>query len=340
MQPQLTIAIPTYNRNAILADRLPALLEQMRPSCQLLILDNHSDVPVADTIAPVLTKYPDVAARVIRNPTNVGSNANILKCFELCETRWIWILGDDDFVRPNALDTIGRCFQQYPDAVMVNFSTAIQAMGQTRRCKGRIDFLAHFHFGNSLLISTNLYRCERLKAFLEVGYFFPHTMAPHLAMVVSAVQADAEAVLHSDSIVDWSPSTSENAPESHQRSVYPLLFMELLDLRLSQQERKLLFRAVRQGTGLRSQTRDLLKLYSRPDQFYELRYRFDTMMLRWIYYEPSLARRAVFYGFKLLVRFPRLLALLFGGEAAYKRLEARAKGKKEISSAVRDAGKD
>jgi hypothetical protein len=43
---------------------------------------------------------------VIRHKTNIGGDANFQRCFELCNTPYIWMLGDDDKIENNALEII------------------------------------------------------------------------------------------------------------------------------------------------------------------------------------------------------------------------------------------
>ena len=50
----ITIAIPTYNRNRTLKENLRLLLPQLTDRCRLLIIDNCSDTPVAETLADLL----------------------------------------------------------------------------------------------------------------------------------------------------------------------------------------------------------------------------------------------------------------------------------------------
>lgn len=102
----LTVAIPTYDRNAILRKHLALLMPQLTPDCELLIIDNCSPTPVIETIGDLLDSYPEVNARVERNRVNIGAGANLLRCIERCETEWIWVLSDDDLPKPDAIETI------------------------------------------------------------------------------------------------------------------------------------------------------------------------------------------------------------------------------------------
>lgn len=59
-----------------------------------------------EAVTRATTRFPGVQCRVVRKRANIGANANVLRCFELCETEWIWILGDDDHGLPGAVDKI------------------------------------------------------------------------------------------------------------------------------------------------------------------------------------------------------------------------------------------
>jgi abequosyltransferase len=82
----LTIAIPTYNRSEQIKATISLLLPQLTPECFLLIIDNHSDVPVSESLAALLATLPQSQYSIVRNRVNIGGNANIVRCFELCDT--------------------------------------------------------------------------------------------------------------------------------------------------------------------------------------------------------------------------------------------------------------
>ena len=72
MTALLTIAIPTYNRGEQLLRTLGRLLPQLDERCELLVIDNHSDHPVAAVLAGVTSTRPEVPVRIIRNPSNAA----------------------------------------------------------------------------------------------------------------------------------------------------------------------------------------------------------------------------------------------------------------------------
>ncbi|HEV3305049.1 MAG TPA: glycosyltransferase family 2 protein [Candidatus Sulfotelmatobacter sp.] len=105
-KPLLTIAIPTYNRAWCMRELLPVLADELKdePRVELIISDNASrdETPlvVQDFVARGLT------VRYIRNPQNIGADANFLQCFEQARGKYVWIFSDDDLIVPGGLARI------------------------------------------------------------------------------------------------------------------------------------------------------------------------------------------------------------------------------------------
>ena len=103
---RLTITIPTYNRSEALSKTVRQLLPQLTQECNLLIVDNASETPAIAVLGELLLAWPDVNIQIHRNRYNVGMCGNFMRCFELCDTEWLWILGDDDIPCPDAIKKI------------------------------------------------------------------------------------------------------------------------------------------------------------------------------------------------------------------------------------------
>ena len=100
--PLLSITIPTYNRPNQIIKQIKRLLPQLNEYVQVTIYDNCS-------LHPVHLLFSDDDKKKIyikRNKTNIGADANIAKCFEECETKWLWVLSDDDFVADDAINKV------------------------------------------------------------------------------------------------------------------------------------------------------------------------------------------------------------------------------------------
>jgi abequosyltransferase len=104
-QPRLTIAIPTFNRARFLTELLDCLQPQIAAvppgSVELLVVDNASDDATPAVVASFIEH--GLACRPMRNATNIGADANFLRCFELAQGQYVWVLGDDDLLMPGAL---------------------------------------------------------------------------------------------------------------------------------------------------------------------------------------------------------------------------------------------
>ena len=102
----LTIMIPTYNRKIELLRLMYSLANQSNQNFNVVILDNCSD---KYNIYDVISEYALVfneRLSVYRNRNNIGGTANICKVFSKVNTKWAWLLGDDDIPEYNAVELI------------------------------------------------------------------------------------------------------------------------------------------------------------------------------------------------------------------------------------------
>ncbi|MGN7292442.1 glycosyltransferase family 2 protein [Rhizobium sp. SAFR-030] len=103
--PLLSIAIPTYNRAPYLALTLAHLRSDMAslPAglVEVIVSDNASGDHTAEVVAAAIAGGLPVHA--LRNPKNIGSDANIAQVFNLARGRYVLILGDDDVLTEGTL---------------------------------------------------------------------------------------------------------------------------------------------------------------------------------------------------------------------------------------------
>jgi glycosyltransferase involved in cell wall biosynthesis len=187
----LTICIPTFNRPESLRSLLQILLPlASHDEVKVLIIDNASPIPATQ----VVEEFPEFSAcvEIIRNPVNIGGNANLCRCFELCNSEWMWLLGDDDLPTPESLNLILAAIDNStPECCMINWRSGIYPEGVERQihCMEDIENLCddQLRFSNFLFISSSVYRIPLLHPFLKEGYHFSFTCAPHLIMPFLAV---------------------------------------------------------------------------------------------------------------------------------------------------------
>ena len=107
-RPLLTIAIPTYNRSACLAQLLEILAPQLagETRVELLISDNASPDDTPDVVSTFRRR--GLVLTYSRNETNIGADANFIRCYEMARGEYFWLFGDDDIIVPGALREVLR----------------------------------------------------------------------------------------------------------------------------------------------------------------------------------------------------------------------------------------
>lgn len=217
---KLTVAIPTYNRLDSLLCRINELLVQLDANDRIVISDNNTlNFPNCDFFKAI-----DERILIYGNKSNLGANANILKCFELVETGWMWLLSDDDIVMYNAIELIKSTIEKY-DSDFINFTTElIKTEREDIFCRGVDDYLENIHdnFSNQLLISNNVYNIDSMVKYLKFAYMGCYFNAPHIAAMYVALENNASILLSSSEIVKW------NKPDIKTMWQYSSLFNVLL----------------------------------------------------------------------------------------------------------------
>lgn len=207
----LTIAIPTYNRPEKVRNTILRLIPQLNDHVFLRVLDNHSDVDirtfVQNDIAPAISKKVEI----IRHRINIGADANFARCVELCETPYIWMVGDDDKVEDNAVEIILKEIELYKDVdlIGINFSSnccpvkrlSPVKISSTRKLAYDLD-----SFGNWLFISTSVYKTEEYLKYLYLSGWGAYSMASQVIPAMMAISKDKVLVLSEKYIVTNIPA--------------------------------------------------------------------------------------------------------------------------------------
>ena len=123
--PLLTIAIPTYNRCAFLDRCLQSIEEALKAipmdvEIEVLVLDNASQ----DDTAAIAHKHEATLRgfRYLQNESNIGGNLNIARVADLARGQYVWCLGDDDWLMPEALHRIHEALIAKVDYVILNYA--------------------------------------------------------------------------------------------------------------------------------------------------------------------------------------------------------------------------
>jgi abequosyltransferase len=105
-KPLLTIAIPTYNRAGCLKQLLSVLADQLKDESRVeLIISDNASVDETPSVAQNFAAR-GLRVRYIRNPQNLGPDANFLQCFEQARGKYVWLFSDDDLIVPGGIAKI------------------------------------------------------------------------------------------------------------------------------------------------------------------------------------------------------------------------------------------
>jgi glycosyltransferase involved in cell wall biosynthesis len=208
----LSVCIPTYNRIALLRQSLSVLLPQLNEECELIVIDNASADDVATELKDLLSPYPHLKVRLLRNAANVGAGANILRCFENARGPWVYVLGDDDHLASSAIADILAETARFPEATYINFQSNILDIRNVSRpatftATGLDGFVRGLdEFSNLLFLSTGVYCRSKIIPALRIAYYYLPAMAPHTCLLFVTLANRGGLTVFSDRrIVRWQP---------------------------------------------------------------------------------------------------------------------------------------
>jgi abequosyltransferase len=108
-RPLLTLTVPTFNRAVFLRQFLDSVRDQLGSNSQVEVI--VSDNASTDETPEIMKEELQRGTRLtyIRNPENIGPDANFLQCYEQAGGKYVWVMGDDDVLAPSALQRILEC---------------------------------------------------------------------------------------------------------------------------------------------------------------------------------------------------------------------------------------
>ena len=176
MDEILTIVIPTYNRPQNIKVQHASLLPQLTDAVKLIIIDNNSKIPVSSLI----DNSHSSKVKVIRNPINIGGAANIARCFEICDTEWLWTLSDDDVIEVDAVEKILTLIKNLNDVCYVNFNNKrIYSSNNFSDILDNGGLYQDYYY-----MSVCVYNVSKLKNHIHHYYRALSTMQPAIYMLI------------------------------------------------------------------------------------------------------------------------------------------------------------
>ncbi len=117
----LTVAIPTYNGSKTIRNMFDILLPQCTENVEVLISDNCSTDSTPKIVREYQVKYPFIS--YWRNEENIGTDGNIIKCFERAVGEFVWLLSDDDIAIEGSVSEIISFVNQHKELGLIYLTT-------------------------------------------------------------------------------------------------------------------------------------------------------------------------------------------------------------------------
>ena len=112
---KLSICIPTFNRRNKLINCLNSIyLASLNSKLdfEVCISDNGSSYDIYDLIKQFEDK---LKLKINKNKSNIGYMPNLLKVISISQGDFVWAMGDDDLLMPQALKRVDELFESNPD---------------------------------------------------------------------------------------------------------------------------------------------------------------------------------------------------------------------------------
>lgn len=107
-RPLLSICIPTYNRADHLGNCLNSIILSKKNedlSFQICVSDNNSG-DKTESIVRNAQSFMDI--KYHKNTSNIGIARNFLNVVSMADGDFVWLIGDDDLLLPNALEELNK----------------------------------------------------------------------------------------------------------------------------------------------------------------------------------------------------------------------------------------
>ena len=223
----LTIYIPSYNRYDLLIQQLDEIYSSTKiEELNVIVSDNFSnDLRYFD-----LNKRYNYENYIYkRNLFNVGGDANIVNGFLNLGSKYIWILSDDDLLKPNSIDRIFKILNENDLDLLYFLHDKNKDLNVF---DDNINEFYHNQIKNSNgagLISNVIYKSDFIRESVPIGFVKTHTCFQHLAILISAIQTKRARSASISSKYFFKNNTQDYKPNIHyHKSFFGFILLSTL----------------------------------------------------------------------------------------------------------------
>jgi glycosyltransferase involved in cell wall biosynthesis len=179
LEGKLEIFIITFNRAKKLEETLLFLSDSILKNCKLTILNNCSKDDTLAICESFKTKFSNFS--VVTNPINIGPSANVLRSYELSDSKYTWILCDDDYLNLDKLDDVFEKIEEgVVDLVHVGAHPEPWILGGRQDNAKNLLKEGYLYFKYSSFLPCNIIRTNlftekyMIAAFNNCVNYYPH----------------------------------------------------------------------------------------------------------------------------------------------------------------------
>lgn len=269
MDKLLTVVMTTYNRKESLLETLRSFEVQGKfNKYKIIISNNCSNYDVGEWLKQNLSKEFLDIINIYNRPFNLGGDINVAFTHQLCETKWMWLMSDDDTVLLDSLEIVLNDIITMPEIAHIKYSIAGFPPLQDKLCNKFTEVVEAFiapevkaGYGQFVFMSNNIINVERVNAYIGNAPYYAHTCIPHLIPSIFAIKKDNSV---------WRISSKAIANYAQGKSTYVNTYVkinfvniQLMDVDFSEDEIRKIKKMLIGFAGFKNDIKALLALKSR-----------------------------------------------------------------------------
>jgi abequosyltransferase len=130
----LSVCISTFERSALIGPTLESIISQVTEECEIVVLDASSTCLTEEVVSAYLGRCR--CLRYIKQGENNGVDRDFDRAVELARGKYCWLMSDDDFLRPGAIERVLSDVRQNYSLVVVNVEGMDETMSRVIVRKG------------------------------------------------------------------------------------------------------------------------------------------------------------------------------------------------------------
>jgi len=188
----LTIAIPTKGTRKSILPLVERTLDQIYNDNEIeLLISFNNKTEIHDELNSIICKkYSNIADRVkiISNIIDMNGDANILNSIANVNSKFAWLVGDDDLIKPNVISEVKNIICKNLDAEIINLDNKFLIRNKVfgeQDGYGAIEYLKRFDkISDALFISNKIISINNIKNYFPEVYRMQMTCAAHLILEI------------------------------------------------------------------------------------------------------------------------------------------------------------